>query len=107
MPLLLGDAYETEIGEYKGYNPTVNPTLPLEFTTAAFRGHGMLGSSFKKIDASGQELPSVKLRELFFNQSALFNENIDNLLRGLSKSPMKQRSPRLIEDLRNLLVLDP
>lgn len=39
----MGDAYDSVIGNYTGYDPKTDPTLANEFASGAFRfGHGMI-----------------------------------------------------------------
>ena len=51
----LGEAFEDEVGSYKGYDENVNPTLANEFAAAAMRfGHGLVHPNLmmrQKIDS--------------------------------------------------------
>ena len=50
LPLVLGkDGYEKWIGDYKGYDPNVNPAMSNEFATAAFRfGHTLINPRLER-----------------------------------------------------------
>src|SRR5205823_2065983 len=51
LPALLG---KNAIDRYTGYDPTVNPGIANEFSTAAFRlGHSMLGDDAEFLDSNG------------------------------------------------------
>lgn len=47
------------------------------------------------------------MNDLFFKQD-LVNENfISNIVRGASRTLAKEKSSQIVDDVRNLLVLDP
>ena len=50
LPAILGeDGYNRWIGEYKGYDPNVNPNIANEFATAAFRfGHTLINPRLER-----------------------------------------------------------
>ena len=54
------------------------------------------------------EFEEVKrLHELFFNPKFLNNDSMEKLLRGVSKTLMKEKSEKMINELRNLLIPGP
>ena len=108
LPLLLGDSYYEHIGAYNGYKPYINPSIPTEFSTAAFRiGHTLLVDVFLMMNEYRHKIGEFELKDLFFRPNFLNEENIDMLIRGLSVNLMKEKSIKLIDSVRNLLVDDP
>ena len=49
----------------------------------------------------------MKLTEMFFHPHLIDSETIDDIFRGLGINLMKEKGPSMIDELRNLLVLDP
>lgn len=58
LPKILGRAtYDTIIGEYKGYNPDINPTIANEFATAALRfAHTLINPHLFRFDKDFKEI---------------------------------------------------
>ena len=59
------------------------------------------------MDASGNLFGQFELQQLFFAQHLITSSTIDEIFRGMQHSPMKRKDVRIIDDVRNLLVLDP
>lgn len=79
VPSILGpEAFGRHVGPYKGYDPTVDPTVSNVFSTAAFRfGHTTVHPLVRRLDASFQEqpgLPPLPLQDAFFSPWRLLEE---------------------------------
>uniref|UniRef100_A0A8C1YNX3 Myeloperoxidase-like n=1 Tax=Cyprinus carpio TaxID=7962 RepID=A0A8C1YNX3_CYPCA len=88
------DAYNKHIGQYPGYNESVDPTIANVFATAAFRfAHLAIQPIILRLDENYQnhpQFPSVPLYEAFFSPwRVIFEGGIDPLLRGLIGRPAK------------------
>ncbi|KAJ1348042.1 Peroxidase mlt-7 [Parelaphostrongylus tenuis] len=94
LPKLLGVAHSKVIGEYKGYDNSIDPTIANEFTTSAFRfGHGMLEEGYKRLDFSGQNISHGGFtfsEGVFKSSKILFEGGVDPVLRGLMNSAVKR-----------------
>ena len=104
LPLLLGaDA----IGEYRGYDPSVDPSIAGEFSAAAFRvGHTMLSPDLLLVGADGRQ-ERVSLAASFFNPTTVVEGGISAILRGLAAQPAKRVDPQVIDEVRNMLLKGP
>ncbi|XP_011380530.1 thyroid peroxidase, partial [Pteropus vampyrus] len=95
VPSILGpEAFGQHVGPYKGYDPTVDPTVSNVFSTAAFRfGHTTIHPLVRRLDASFQEqpgLPPLSLQDAFFSPWRLLKEGgLDPVVRGLLARPAK------------------
>jgi peroxidase len=106
LPALLG---KDALSPYRGYNPSVNPGIANEFSTAAFRlGHSLLGSDIEFLDNNGNELfPAVALKDAFFNAQLLTTTGIDPILKYLASDRAEEIDTRIIDDVRNFLFGPP
>lgn len=77
MPLLIGDQYDSIIGKYNGYKAYVNPNIPTEFATAAFRvGHSLLVNQYTFINKDGVSYQNTHLNDLFLNPNYINSDKI-------------------------------
>lgn len=78
IPRILGpEAFGQHVGPYRGYDPSVDPTVSNVFSTAAFRfGHATIHPLVRRLDAGFQESPGPRLllRDAFFRPWRLLEE---------------------------------
>ncbi len=102
LPALLGN---NALSRYHGYNPSVNPGIATEFSTAAFRlGHSMLGADIEFLGNNGQELrDEIALRDAFNNPAVVKETGIDSILKYLASDPSREIDNQINDDVRNFL----
>ncbi|GMR35908.1 hypothetical protein PMAYCL1PPCAC_06103, partial [Pristionchus mayeri] len=104
LPKILGAAFATHIGEYRGYDPNEDATLVNEFTSAAFRfGHGMIQESYARLDDRFGNTtfgPMDFVHGTLHSDVLIFEGGIDPLLRGLMTQRVKrpQRVTRTVTE---------
>lgn len=108
LPVLLGNK---AFSRYSSYDPSVDPGIANEFSTAMYRlGHTMLSSRILRLDASGNPIPwgPLELRDAFFTPDTLINEGgLAPLMKGLSEKVMQKIDSLIVDDVRNFLFGDP
>ncbi|MGF1581880.1 MAG: peroxidase family protein [Gemmataceae bacterium] len=109
LPAILGP--NSYLGEYIGYDSTVNPGLSNEFSSAAYRvGHTMLPLELFRVDAAGNPIAEghLALRDAFFRPDRLFTEGgIEPLLHGLAAQPQQEIDRFVVDEVRNFLFGPP
>ncbi|WP_306128511.1 peroxidase family protein [Roseovarius sp. MMSF_3350] len=106
LPILVGaDA----IDAYDGYDPTVNPGISVEFSTAVFRlGHTLLSSNLQSVAEDGTVGPSLALRDAFFQPALLDQPDlIESVLRGAATQNAQALDTQVVEDVRSFLFGPP
>lgn len=97
LPIVLGEEGMQLLGPYKGYDPSVNPTISNEFATAALRfGHTLINPILHRLNETFQPIPQghLALHRAFFAPWRLVLEGgIDPLLRGMYTVPAKLKRP--------------
>lgn len=107
LPALFGS---NAISSYQGYDPTVDPSIANEFSTAAYRfGHTMLSSELLRLDENGNTADegNLALLNAFFNPSEVENNGVDSLLRGLTVNLAQEIDNQVVDDVRNFLFGPP
>ena len=104
LPVLIGaDA----MGEYSGYDPSVDPSIASEFSAAAFRvGHTMLAPDLLLVGADGRQ-ERVSLAASFFNPRMVVERGISAMLLGLAAQPAQRVDTLIIDEVRNMLIKGP
>jgi peroxidase len=107
LPALMG---MNAITPYQGYNPQVNPSISVEFSSAAFRLHTLLADDVEFLDNNGNDLPnlpSIPLAADFFQPGmvALSGEVAGNL-KYLSSDYAQEVDEKTVDGLRNDLFPD-
>jgi len=105
LPIIIG---KDAIPKYKGYNPTINPGIANEFSTASFRfGHTLLSENILRIKNDGTRI-LVPLRNSFFNPAIVpMDDSTTSILRGLAAQLAQDFDNKIVNDVRNFLFGSP
>ena len=98
------------ISEYGGYDPTVNPSIANEFSTAAYRfGHSLLSPELQLLDADGNvvEGGNIDLASAFFRPDQVAAIGIDAIFRGAASQAAQELDAQVVDDIRNFLFGPP
>lgn len=89
---------------YSGYKTWVDPTVSLEFATAAFRiGHSMIADDVTVIAGGQSAAQKIPLREHFFNHGSFRVAPIEDYLRGMMNTVSQEVDLSIADTLRNVL----
>lgn len=100
LPALIG---KDRLQPYYGYDPSVDPQIANEFTTAAFRiGHTMLPPFYTPRLEDGTEY-ELSLLDAFFNPYFISDNGIDDFLRGQVSNPQQEIDRFVTDEVRNFL----
>ncbi|XP_017777040.1 PREDICTED: peroxidasin [Nicrophorus vespilloides] len=97
LPIIVGNEGMRMLGEYKGYNPQINPGIANVFATAALRfGHSLINPILHRLNSTFQPIPegNLMLHKAFFAPWRVLDEGgIDPLIRGLYAIAAKLKKP--------------
>ena len=106
LPEVLGreTVEELILGDFKGFDPTVDPRVPNAYATAAFRyGHSLIRANFARLGKGYNPIPAgpLNLADSFFNPEQ-YNISLgtDSIMRGL----LTDRSRRSDEFLNPVIT---
>lgn len=93
-----------DVGGYTGYDPSANPNIISEFSTAAYRiGHTMVTENMELRDNDGNLINTLPLLQAFFNPSIVANNGIEPILMGLGAQVQEDVDPFIVSSLRDFL----
>jgi hypothetical protein len=105
LPALLG---REAIDRYDGYDPTVDPSVANEFSTAAFRMHTFINDDVEFFGNDGRAVhEEVTLAEAFLNPDLLRETGADSILKYLASTHAQEFDNQIVGSLRNFLFGQP
>ena len=119
LPALLGPGAPQA---YRGYNPSVNPGIANEFSTAGVRLHTTINDdveffdndgrpiTFTYVDETGQTVTidgEVALSDAFFNPTMYGQTGPDGILKYAASTHAERFDNQLVDSLRNFLFGQP
>ncbi|HVT29630.1 MAG TPA: peroxidase family protein, partial [Lacipirellulaceae bacterium] len=107
LPALMGN---NALTPYRGYNPNVNPSISVEFASAAFRLHTLLDDDVQFMDNNANaiaSLPTLPLAEDFFQPGIVAQPGeVAANLKYLSTDLTQEVDEQTVDGLRNALFPD-
>uniref|UniRef100_A0A915LV78 Peroxidase n=1 Tax=Meloidogyne javanica TaxID=6303 RepID=A0A915LV78_MELJA len=102
LPSLLGDRLKKHIPPYSGYNDKEEPAIAVEFTSGAYRLHGLIREFYQLADSSFRKIGDVRFVSNAGSVDLIVRTGTDQLIRGMMAVPTKkpQRlAPAVTEEL--------
>ena len=108
LPALLGS--RGRFGKYRGYDATIDASIRNEFSVASYRmGHTLLSPMIRRLDANGDSIGDLPLRNIFFNAPTILTQrdSVDSIYRGLASQLHQKADEHIVDDVRNFLFGPP
>uniref|UniRef100_A0A914LU27 peroxidase n=1 Tax=Meloidogyne incognita TaxID=6306 RepID=A0A914LU27_MELIC len=102
LPSLLGDRLKKHIPPYSGYNDKEEPAIAVEFTSGAYRLHGLIREFYQLADSNFRKIGDVRFVSNAGSVDLIVRTGTDQLIRGMMAVPTKkpQRlAPAVTEEL--------
>uniref|UniRef100_A0A1I8BNY5 ShKT domain-containing protein n=1 Tax=Meloidogyne hapla TaxID=6305 RepID=A0A1I8BNY5_MELHA len=102
LPSLLGDRFKKHIPPYSGYNSNEEPAIVVEFTSGAYRLHGLIREFYQLADSNFRKIGDVRFVSNAGSVDLIVRTGTDQLIRGMMAVPSKkpQRlAPAVTEEL--------
>jgi peroxidase len=94
LPKVLGSAFASTVGIYRGYDPSVDSTIANEFTAGAYRfGHGMIQEFYPRLDERNRTIGFGGFQFVdgtLHSDHLIFQGGVDPVIRGLMATPLKR-----------------
>ncbi|CAD5212414.1 unnamed protein product [Bursaphelenchus okinawaensis] len=94
LPKVLGSAFASTVGQYRGYNPNIDSTIVNEFTAGAHRfGHGFIQEFYPRLDQFNRSIPQGGynfVQGTLHSERFVFEGGADPILRGMMFTPLKR-----------------
>jgi len=107
LPALMG---ANSLTQYQGYNPKVNPSVDVEFASAAFRLHTLLDDDVQFLDNNGNPLSGfsdLPLADDFFQPAIVAQPGeVAGNLKYLATDNTQEVDEKTVDGLRNALFPD-
>ena len=107
LPTVIGAGEFQNLGDYRGYNSSVELRIFNEFATTAFRyGHSQIGNTLHRFDTNWKTLKQghLNLRDAYFNPGRILNEaGIEALIRGMLVKEAQNVDTQFVDGVRNFL----
>ncbi|XP_072163953.1 peroxidase mlt-7-like [Diadema setosum] len=116
LPTIFGrKGFQKHIGEYKGYQKNVDPSITNVFATAGYRqGHSAVDQVLERYnrteDGSLQELEPLNLDAAFFNAKFMYDfekGGIDGFIEGMVRQKARKIDLRVVKALQKRLFVGP
>lgn len=99
-------SFGIQIPPYHGYDPTIDPSLPLEVSTALLRfGHSQIDEDEFIAPKKGNPY-SIPLVQFMFDPAALKPEEFEGVLRGACRQGAQRIDSAVTDAIRNSVVIN-